>query len=95
MTKGNKFLRENRDNLCVKDIRSNSTSPVLGNRTVDTRDKKLQEMEEAQILVVSQFGHLINCVVPWEKRVSGDALQPDSTGGKRKHFLQDLPQRLR
>ena len=40
----------------------------------EIRGKRPQEMEEAPILVVSKSGHLINRIVQWEKRVSGDPL---------------------
>ena len=37
---------------------------------------------------------LISRVVPRKKRVSGDPLLPDRTGGERRRFLPDLPQKL-
>ena len=40
-------------------------------------------------------GQLISCVVPREKRVSGDLLLTDRAEEERRQFLLDLPQSLR
>ena len=57
--------------------------------TVRKREKWIRE--EGDYKGLQKTGWVISRIVPREKRVSGDPLQPDSTGRKRRQFP---PQRL-
>ena len=75
MTREHKFLGGNRGNLCVKIFGRDSTPPVRDKTRVDTRDRRRETTWDCgKCKQRSPSGQLISCVVPREKRVSGDPL---------------------
>ena len=75
MTREHKFLSGNRGNLCVKIFGRDSTPPVREKTRVDTRGKRRETTRDCgRRKQRSPSGQLISCVVPREKRVSGDPL---------------------